>query len=270
MIEETAIESAEASEIEPYRTMRRPLDHVTRGIFVAEGGFVVERLLASGLVVDSVLASEAWCQRLRPALVARPLATRVFIAQQHVLEEIVGFRLHQGVMAIGRVPHPEPLPDILARSRGPWLLVALDGVTNPENLGIIVRTCAAFGATAMIVGETGASPWLRRAVRNSMGTVFSLPVVHTDDLAAAIRQLRSGGVTVVGAHPRAEGKAVASVDATQDCCVVFGSEGDGISDQVREACDILVAVPMRRNVDSLNVASAAAVFLYEIDRQRRR
>ncbi len=152
----------------------------------------------------------------------------------------------------------------------PRLVVALDGLTNSENIGVLVRTCAALGVQALLVGETCSSPYLRRAVRNSMGAIFTLPVVHSTGLVADLGRLRSAGFTVAAAHPHATGSTISEFDWTRDVCVVFGSEGEGIADVILQACDAAVAIPLRNGIDSLNVANAAAVFFYEIDRQRRR
>jgi tRNA G18 (ribose-2'-O)-methylase SpoU len=102
-----------------------------------------------------------------------------------------------------------------------------------------------------------------------MGTIFNLPAVETTDLVAALHTLRAAGVWCVAAHPHVAGRTLASADLRRDCCVVFGSEGYGLSPRVLAACDDAVAVPMPPAIDSLNVASAAGVFLYEANRQRR-
>jgi TrmH family RNA methyltransferase len=131
-----------------------------------------------------------------------------------------------------------------------------------------VRNCVAFGVQALLVGETSASPYLRRAVRNSMGTVFQLPVIESGDLVGTLNELRRQGVRCIAAHPHTDQKVLPQANFARDCCIVFGSEGNGISASVLAACDEAVAIPMPPTVDSLNVASAAAVFLYEASRQR--
>jgi tRNA G18 (ribose-2'-O)-methylase SpoU len=118
------------------------------------------------------------------------------------------------------------------------------------------------------VGETCSSPFLRRAVRGSMGAIFQLPVVETTSLTRALRNLRERGIRCIAAHPHADGHTLARANLADDCCVVFGSEGFGISPEVLVACDEAAAIPMPPTVDSLNVGSAAAVFLYEANRQR--
>jgi len=156
------------------------------------------------------------------------------------------------------------------------VFAAVDGLTSAENIGLLTRNCAAFGAQALIVGETCISPYLRRAVRNSMGAIFKLPIVElktggrppAPTLAGTLGQLRAAGVRCLAAHPHTNMKTVSQADFTGDCCIVFGSEGSGLSPAVLAACDEAVAVPMANDVDSLNVGAAAAVFLYEAARQR--
>lgn len=261
--------SLDERELQPYRTLRRPLEHERNGIFVAEGEKVVRRLLESTLEILTVLLTPEWLGEYRPLLEQRSGNLRVFVAHKQLVEEIVGFHLHQGIMAVARIPRPLALHEALAHVRHPALLVAVEGLTNAENLGVLVRNCAAFDVDALLVGETSSSPYLRRAVRNSMGTIFTLPVVHVASLVDSLRDLKSKhSVRVVAAHPHAKQVALQQASMTSDCCIVFGSEGEGISTAVLAACDDLVAIPMQEGVDSLNVASASAVFLYEAQRQR--
>jgi tRNA G18 (ribose-2'-O)-methylase SpoU len=199
------------------------------------------------------------------------------VTRKSVLEELVGFEMFQGVLAIGRIPATATLASILADNPDPKFFAAVDGLTSAENIGLLVRNCAAFGLQALIVGETSSSPFLRRAVRNSMGTIFQLPVVELKSgnsgapparLPDALRQLRARGIRCLAAHPHTEQKLLSQADFTGGCCIVFGSEGNGLSPEVLAACDEAVAIPMAAGVDSLNVAAAAAVFLYEAARQR--
>jgi len=273
------VTSLDLPELAPYRTLRRPAEHAARGIFVAEGDKVVRRLLASDFGVLSVLLPESRVAEFTPLLQARP-ETEIpvyAVTEKSVLEELVGFEMFQGVLAIGRIPAAVTLDTILAARSGARLFAAVDGLTSAENSGLLVRNCAAFGVQALIVGETSSSPFLRRAVRNSMGAIFQLPVVELKPesraakvrtLPAALRELRAHGVRCLAAHPHTDKKFLWQADFTGDCCLVFGSEGNGLSPQVLAACDEAVAVPMANGVDSLNVGAAAAVFLYEARRQR--
>ena len=265
------IASLDLPELAPYRTLKLAHEHRERGFFVAEGDKVVHRLLANDLEVVSVLLPEHRLAEYEPALRARREDILVFSAtDKRVLEELVGFELFQGVLAVAKVPAQHSLATLLKKSKSPRLLVAADGLTNAENVGVLVRNCVAFGAQALIVGETTASPYLRRAVRNSMGTIFQLPIIESKNLASHIAELKQLGVRCIAAHPHTDQRVLGDADFSQDCCIVFGSEGPGISPAVLTVCDEAVAIPMPLEVDSLNVASAAAVFLYEASRQRKK
>jgi tRNA G18 (ribose-2'-O)-methylase SpoU len=269
MIDIIAISSLDIPELHPYRTLRQPVEHFLEGIFIAEGEKVVRRLIESRLEILSMLITPEWLDKYRPLLEARSEQIRVFTASKNILETIVGFNLHQGIMALGKIPVPAAIESVLADAPRPYLFIALDGLTNSENLGVVVRNCAAFGVHGILVGETSSSPYLRRAVRNSMGTVFTLPIVHCSNLIETIRTLRTRySISVIAAHPHTEEHTLFTADCTKDLCIILGSEGNGISPEVLAACSSAVAVPMHGSVDSLNVASASAVFLYEVIRQR--
>jgi tRNA G18 (ribose-2'-O)-methylase SpoU len=263
------IENLDLPELAPYRTLKRPIEHEAQGIFVAEGDKVVRRLLESHFEVVSVLLPAARLAEFEPLLATRkekqiPVYS---VVRKGMLEELIGFEMFQGVLAVGKIPATPTLDSLLALP-SPRLLVAVDGLTSAENMGVLTRNCAAFGVQALIVGETCASPFLRRAVRNSMGTIFRLPVLAAPNLAAALGHLQSQGVRCVAAHPHTEQRCLSQTDLHDDCCLVFGSEGHGISPTVLAACAEAVAIPMSPGVDSLNVSAAAAVFLYEANRQR--
>jgi tRNA G18 (ribose-2'-O)-methylase SpoU len=269
MFRRRKIDSLDLPELQPYRTMRRQAEHRAQGIFVAEGEKVVRRLIESDLGVISVLLPEKWLEELTPSLERRPETVEVFVAEKSLLETLTGFSMYQGLLAVGRVPPPVTLDEILKRNpKPPRLFAAVDGLTSAENLGALVRNCAGFGVAGLILSENCVSPFMRRAVRSSMGTIFQLPVIESSNLANRLRELRARAFHLVAAHPHASGLALWQTDLAADACIVFGSEGYGISREVLDACQDVVAVPMPPNVDSLNVASAAAVFLYEARRQR--
>jgi tRNA G18 (ribose-2'-O)-methylase SpoU len=248
--------------------MRRQTEHRQQGIFVAEGEKVVRRLLESHFTVVSVLLPEKWFQQLKPLLERRPEEVHVYVAEKSLLETLTGFSMYQGLLAVGKVPVQPDLETLVANFARPRLLVAVDGLSNAENLGALVRNCAAFTVQALITGETSISPFVRRAVRSSMGAVFHLPIVESNHLVDALGYLRLKRIRCIAAHPHVSGKTLAQTDLTSDCCIVFGSEGYGLAAATLAVCDDAAAIPMPQNVDSLNVGSAAAVFLYEASRQR--
>jgi tRNA G18 (ribose-2'-O)-methylase SpoU len=261
------IGSFDAPELAPYRTLRYPREHRRNGIFVAEGEKSVRRLIASPLAVVSIVVPEHLLAVFEPLAAARGQNTPIFAAPKKLLETLTGFPMYQGVMAVGKVPAQITLDALLERAPRPLILVGADGVSNAQNMGSLVRNCAAFGAGGLLADHTSCSPFLRRSVAASAGTIFLVPVLEVDALAATLQQLRARKIRCIGAHPSATSHVTES-NLSGDCCLVMGSEGQGISPGVLEQCDETVSVPMFPGVDSLNVASATAVFLYEASRQR--
>ena len=270
MLQLHTIHSLDEPALVPYRTLNQQRDHFARRIFVAEGEKVVRRLLESRLTIVSALMPEGWFVKLEPLLRARSESIQVFVAPKNELEKLTGYHLYQGVLAIAQIPLPISIETALSRAQRPYLFAAVDGLTSSQNMGVIARNCAAFGVQAMLVGESTVHPYMRRAVRNAMGAVFHMPLIEPPNLAEALHELRRRGVHCVAAHPHTDQRTLAQADFRTDRCVVFGSEGAGVSEAVLSACDQLVAIPMPAKVDSLNVSSAAAVFLYEAARQRGR
>ena len=262
------IHSLDAPELAVYRTLRRPEEHERAGVLVASNIKVVRRLLVSRFPVVSALLTPEWFERLEPKLRARPEDLRVYLAAKPLLETIVGYQMHQGALAVARIPPPPGFETLLEISPRPRLLAAVEGLANAENLGTVVRNCAAFGVHFLIVGETCCSPFQRRAVSGSMGTIFEQPVVQADNLVEKLTALRACGVRCLAAHPRLGAKKLSAVDLRSDCCLVFGAEGPGLTAAALAACDDTVEIPMPSHMNSLNVASATAVFLYEASRQR--
>ncbi len=225
-------------------------NHCPPGYFVGDGLRVVRKMLERG-AVTRLLCTPEWAEKL-----TLPEGIEILTAPRERLDRLVGFRLHQGLMALGRIPPPGPL-------RGS-LLVALDDVSNTENVGAILRTCAAFGVDGVLIGPTTASPWLRRSVRVSMAAALQVPVHSVRDLAATLRPLNAWA-----AHIHGELRTYTETDFRGDCCIVLGGEDKGPSDAVLAACRGAIYIPMAQGWDCLNVASSAAVLLAEVRRQRR-
>jgi tRNA G18 (ribose-2'-O)-methylase SpoU len=262
------VRSIELPELALYRTLRRVEEHERAGVLVAANHKVIKRLLASRYTVVSVLLTPAWLEKFETQLRARPEDIPVYLADDALLEAITGYVMHQGALAVAKIP---PLPDLetlLKDSPRPLLLAAVEGLASTENMGAIVRNCAAFGVHCLIVGETSGSPFQRRSVAASMGTIFEQPVVRVDNLVATLTALRARGIRCLAAHPRADAQKLAAADLRGNCCLVFGAEGPGLTEAALAACDGMVEIPMPSHMNSLNVAVASGVFLYEATRQR--
>src|SRR5664279_5160821 len=263
------VQSLDAPELALYCTLRRVEEHERAGVLVATNAKVVKRLLASRFTVVSALLTPAWLEKLEPLLRARPEAEIcVYVGEQKLLETITGYQLHQGALAVAKIPPQPDFETLLNNSPRPLLLAAMEGIASAEYLGAVVRSCAAFGAHFLIVGETCGSPFQRRAVAGSMGTIFEQPLVRVDNLVETLTVLCARGVRCLAAHPRPGAKKLSAVDLRGDCCLVFGAEGPGLTASVLAACDDAVEIPMPIHMNSLNVAVATGVFLYEATRQR--
>jgi tRNA G18 (ribose-2'-O)-methylase SpoU len=267
MFREKCIHDFDEPALAPFRNMKAQFGHLDEGIFVAEGEKVVRRLLESKHPVVSVLIPPSWRTEFELLLLQRKETVDLFIADKAILEKLTGFQIYQGVLAVGLVP-AAVTTTAWTQMKSPRLLFAIDGLTNAENVGGVVRSGAAFGAQGLIVGETSAHPYLRRSVRASMGTVFDLPFQLAERLSDTLRALAQLGVQCVAAHPRPGSRHYGEIDWRQDTCLVLGAEGNGIRDEVAAACTEAVQIPMAPGVDSLNVASATAVILAEAQRQR--
>ena len=264
----TTVQSLDVPELHWYLTLKRVEEHEQAGVLVAANIKVIKRLLASRYTVVSALLTPAWLEKLEPQLRARTETIAVFVAEPAMLETITGYKLHQGALAVAQIPPQPDLETLLKNSPRPLLLAAVEGIAFAENLGAVVRNCAAFGAHGLIVGETCGSPFQRRAVAGSMGTIFEQPVVQVKNLVETLTALRANGVRCFAAHPRADAKKLRAADFRGDCCLVFGAEGPGLTPAVLAACDDVVEIPMPSHMNSLNVAVASGIFLYEATRQR--
>jgi tRNA G18 (ribose-2'-O)-methylase SpoU len=263
------VQALDAPELALYLTLRRVDEHERAGVLVAANAKVIKRLLASRFTVVSALLTPAWLEKLEPQLRARTEAELpIYVAEQKILETITGYTLHQGALAVARIPPQPEFETLLKNSPRPLLLAAVEGIASAENLGAVVRSCAAFGAHFLIVGETCGSPHQRRAVSGSMGAIFTQPVVRVANLVETLTTLRARGVRCLAAHPRPGATKLAQADLRGDCCLVFGAEGPGLTAGALAACDDVVEIPMPSHLNSLNVAVATGVFLYEATRQR--
>jgi tRNA G18 (ribose-2'-O)-methylase SpoU len=238
-----------------YRQLKERRLNAEGGRFVAESERVVRRLIDSGLPVHSVLLTPPRLATLADAL-GGPFP--VFVAAQPVLDEIAGFHVHRGCLAIGERPPPAPLP------RGARALVVAEDLTDVDNLGALARHAAAFGADGLLLSPRCADPFYRKAIRVSLGAVFGLPVVRARAWPGELEALRADGVAVIGAVVETGATPLARFSAPPRFALLLGAEGPGLSAAARAACDHLVTIPMSAGADSLNVATAGAIFLWAL------
>ncbi len=266
------IDSLDDPRLEPYRDVR---DKDLRGrdrLFMAESELVIRRLLRTPQRLHSLLLSPGKFERLRDDIEASGLDAPVYLADVDQISEIAGFHIHRGALAAGYRPKPQEITLDAAighlRDTTPCTLLIAEGLTNVDNMGGLFRNAAAFGVDGVVLDPTCCDPLYRKSIRVSAGHTLSIPWAVSRDWPADLRQLREQwSMSVIGAESVDIAQPLWDVPIGKRVALLFGSEADGLSQQAIDACDHLAEIPMATGVPSLNVATSAAVFLYE--RQRR-
>ncbi len=289
---EILVENLDDPRLRPYRNLR---ERTLRGesIFVAEGALVVERLLRSRFGVESILTTRKETG-LGDCLALVPADVPIYrVDERAAANELVGFEFHQGILAVGkRSPAPTFLEGLDAifgdesgrsgeerevgsgarfLSRRGGAFVVLPDATKPDNLGLAFRCAAALGAEAVVLGERCCDPFSRRALRVSMGGVLQTPIFRAENLLAEIAEARRRGVRFFATVLNDEAAVLPEIaEWPERTAFVFGNEYSGLTQDFVDACDRSVMIPMRPDVDSLNLGVSVGVFLYEFNRSRGR
>ena len=230
------------------------------GRFIAEGEKVVQRLIRSQFEVASILAEPSYAERYEGQVAAH---VPIFVAAKELVQQTVGFHFHRGIVACGRRQPMTSVQPIAVRLGAPRATVVVcPDVQDPTNLGSIIRTAAAFGCAAILLGRGCADPFSRRVLRVSMGAALDLPVVESQDLTNDLSMLRDARYTTVAAVIDPSAERLARAKRENGLALLLGSEGHGLADEWLRLADRRVTIPMRLGIDSLNVAVAAAVLLY--------
>lgn len=231
------------------------------GFFIAEGELVIRQLLRSAYRVRSLLLTPPRLASLEADLA--PLDVPVFVAGQEVVNAISGFHLHRGALAAAERGAPLDPWAVMAAAE---LLVVAEGLNDHENLGALFRNAAAFGAGGILLDPTSADPLYRRSVRVSMGHVLRVPFARVTGWPRPLSELRASGFEVLALTPATDAVDICSVPRRPRQALVVGAEGPGLSPAALAAADVRVRIPMAPGVDSLNVATAAAVALHHLGR----
>lgn len=264
MAEIVEIDEADDPRVDDFRDLsradRRPDRPGGRGLVIAEGVVVVRRLLASPYPVRALLGVRRRLDELAEDLA--PLDVPAYAADADVMAQVVGFHLNRGVLAVAdRAPEPE-LRELIAGSRG---LAVLEGIGDHENLGALFRNAAALGLDGVLLGPGCSDPLYRRSVRVSMGHVLRVPFTRLDSWPGDLELLREAGLRIAALTPRPGSVPLGQAGlASGPVAVLLGSEGPGLTEEAIAAADTAVRVPMAGDVDSLNVATTAAVAFYEM------
>jgi tRNA G18 (ribose-2'-O)-methylase SpoU len=236
-------------------------------LFLVEGHFVLRRFLSqSRFAVHSVLVHEKQLERLRDLLSERAIDFPIYVADAKVLNDIVGYKFHRGVIALGHRKSLLSLEDIVENASR---IVLLEGLSNPDNVGSTFRNAAGLGADAIVIDHACADPLYRMSTRVSIGTSLTLPWTRIDDWVGGLKKLKERGFVLAGLTPSAHSYDIRSLkDIPEKWALVLGSEGYGLSPKTLKACDLHLRIEMQAEIDSLNVATAAAIGLFALQARK--
>ncbi len=264
------VASAADPRLADYALLGEPTRLRQRGLFVAEGRFVARRLVEGGrFAVRSLFVSETALAALAD-LEERLAGVPVLVGSKALLREVTGFAFHQGCLALGERPAVED--ELGARwlggsGAGPRTLVMLENVSHADNVGAVFRNAAAFGAAGVVLDGGCADPLYREAIRVSMAATLRVPYARAERLTEAIGAVREAGFRVAALTPRVSAVALGElsrhVASTERLALLVGSEGEGLSESALALADLWLRIPIAEGVDSLNLASATAIALYE-------
>jgi tRNA G18 (ribose-2'-O)-methylase SpoU len=250
-----------------YRTVSDGESLRRRNRFVAEGRLIVERLIEAGHRVESLLVNEASYRALDASVSRLPQDVPVYICDTGEFAAITGFNLHRGCLALAERPADRSLGEVVVAAD---LLLVLEGVTDPDNVGSAFRNAAAFGAS-VVLSETCCDPLYRKAIRTSMGSVLRTPFARARDWRLDLGALKDEGFTIVALTPRNDAidlAAYAPRGWQQRMALLVGSEGPGLTPAAYALADVCVRIPIREEVDSLNLATATGIALHYLTNAR--
>ena len=251
-----------------YRDLR-DADHRRRGLFVVEGRFAVRQLLRGHrFATRSVLTTEPMLESLTDMLGSAPEGPPVLLASHALIRQVVGFKFHRGCLAMGERGAPISTATLIEPS-GPRLLLVLEALVDPVNVGAVFRNALAFGADAVLLSPGCGDPLGRKAIRASSGGTLHLPFALVDPWPAGLMQLSRARYEIIALAPDGSEdlKAIGrSRRVTPRLALLLGNEGQGLSVAARGLASVTVRIAMTPGVDSLNVATASGIALYDLQR----
>ena len=237
-----------------------------------EGRNAVTEALRAGTAVDKLYVARGETDHTLGRIIAQAKRAGVVVveADRRKLDAMSKTRSHQGVIAVAAAQRYATVEDILqkAADRGePPLVVVCDEISDPHNLGAVIRTAECAGAHGVVIPKRRSAGLTAVVAKTSAGAVSYLPVARVPNIPALLKDLQKRGLWVFGAAAEGD-RPLYEADLRSPAAIVIGSEGDGMGRLVRESCDFLVSIPMKGRISSLNASAAAAVLLYEALRQR--
>jgi tRNA G18 (ribose-2'-O)-methylase SpoU len=254
-----------------YRNVRDADLRSASGAFLAEGRLNVERLLASPRYrARSVFVTDAALRGIERSLARLGDETPVYLASQALMNEVVGYRMHRGCLAAGERGREPAIASLLEDlAPGPRCVLVLEDVSNPDNVGSIFRNALAFGADAAVLTVPCADPLYRKAIRVSMGATLRVPFARTPDVTIALRALHARGFASVALSARRDAQPLRALASPPErVALLLGAESHGLSSAAAAEAERCVTIPMADGIDSLNVATAAAIALHQLFQAR--
>lgn len=228
-----------------------------RGEVLLDSAKIVERFLKTSLKLKVLVAHESFLEQ-NAELIEKQGDAKIFLAAKDIMESIVGFRIHSGVIALGERPADTPLEELDDH------IVFLNGVNNSENIGAIARNALAFGAQSIIADPQSCTPFVRRSIRVSMGAVLKCKLHHSSNGLASIETLKGLGYKIFGATLSQKSIDLHKTKFPKKSVLVIGQEGDGIHQDIEAELDQGVHIAMEDGIDSLNAAVASGIFLHKM------
>lgn len=278
------------SRVQPYLDLKSRAGECGQPLFIAEGKFVVERMIRWQGRLHSLFVAQNRQEQVAELLLQAGFLhdsnedptgvcngdkrenLPVYVAAADEINRVVGFQFHSGILGCGY--RPDRKRTSIARLCSQWQsnptswLLGAPETAFADNLGAMIRHAAAFSADGVLVGPRSVDPWSRRVIRVSMGNVFKIPVLETPDFRLELHNLRSRfGYRIIGTALDTTSIPLTEYSFRERCVILFGGEGYGLDQDMLAQCDDLVQIPMRPDVDSLNVATSAAIVAYELRRQ---
>ncbi|KDA05707.1 rRNA methyltransferase [Microbacterium sp. CH12i] len=244
-------------------TALRRVQEPQGGLYIAESAKVIARAVAAGHNPRSVLTQRRWVAGIEEILGATDIP--VYVVPDEIAEQVTGYAVHRGALASMHRPVQPSVAEIVRDAR---LVLVLEDLIEHANVGAAFRAAAGLGADAVLVSPRCADPLYRRSVKVSMGTVFQVPWARFADWSDATAELHAAGygIAALALSDESVPLDVYAAARPEKIALVLGTEGDGLSSTALESADTVVTIPMRGGVDSLNVASAAAVALWALSR----
>lgn len=265
------VKNIEDPRLAPYKTLKTRSPEKD-GLFITENVPSVKALLESDLEVVSCVTTAKTLKNFQDKIArSRRSGITFYLMERPDIENLIGFKFHHGIMMAARLPARKPFPEVANELPADHLAVALNGVHDPQNVGLITRNLAAFGADVMVVDEKTHEPYYRKVTRISLGAIFKIKIAYENSLPGFLAKQKSKGTKIIVPSLSRDALEINQTDLRGKVCVVMGNEYAGASEEVLALADETIRIPqMFDKADSLNVACASSIILYQAYLQRRR